>query len=331
MLLIQQAMLYIFDDSPLAPICPNALLPLGDASIEYMNALWRRVQTSEDKRSTRFSPESAAREALEKGETHFHRSNALLQVIYAAMQAAEIPTQGFDILTFCFETENVSYFALFYLPYRAAGVHAVTGTGEDIETAIYKNKYILPGAANKSVAGAVVNLETMEVCVKDVQAVTVTGERPLFSGVLLGLEAVRSTAEAVSAVEEIVTRVAEQSPVADERPVQETVRRAMAASLQETGALDVGFIATELFASDGECAQRVSEAMEEAGIEPVISVESTRIKNAFEKIRLSTDNGVSITLPRAVADDAESFRILNNPDGSISIEIRNIQSVETKN
>ena len=153
--------------------------------------------------------------------------------------------------------------------------------------------------------------------------------------VLLALESAMSAAETVSAIEEIVTRVIEEAPENVSQPMgqgsaQETARRAMASSLQETGALDVNFIASELFASDEERISRVSAAMEEAQIEPVVNVESTRIKNAFEKIRLSTDNGVSITLPRAVADDADSFRMINNPDGSISIEIRNIQSVETK-
>ena len=336
MLLIQHAMLYIFDDSPLAPICPSTELELTDAAVDYMRALKRRLYTSEEKRRTRFAPESAAPGLLAGAQTHFDRSNALMQHFYAAMQAAEMNTQGFDMLTFGFEEAGAPCFAVFYLPYRTVSVHAVTGGGEEIENAIYKNRYVLPSASYKAVAGAVVDLSTMEVCVKDAPVQTVTGERMLMQSVLLALESAMSTAETVSAVEEIVTRALEEGPQdGDEagpacRSAQDTARRAMASSLQETGALDMRFIASELFASDEERISRVNAAMEEAQIEPVVSVESTKIRNAFEKIRLSTDTGVSITLPRAVADDAERFRMVNNPDGSISIEIRNIQSVETK-
>ena len=335
MLLIQHAMLYIFDDSPRAPLCPSAELELTDASVDYIRALKRRLETSDEKRRTRFAPESAAAALMTGEQTHFDRSNALMQTFYAAMQAAEMNTQGFDMLTFSYEEADTPYFAVFYLPYRTVSVHAVTGGGEDIENAIYKNRYVLPSASYKAVAGAIIDLHTMEVCVKDAPVQTVTGERMLLQSVLLALESAMSAAETVSAIEEIVTRVIEEAPENVSQPMgqgsaQETARRAMASSLQETGALDVNFIASELFASDEERISRVSAAMEEAQIEPVVNVESTRIKNAFEKIRLSTDNGVSITLPRAVADDADSFRMINNPDGSISIEIRNIQSVETK-
>lgn len=336
MLLIQHAMLYIFDDSPLAPICPSAELELTDASVDYIRALKRRLETSEDKRRTRFAPESAVAELMQGEMSHFDRSNALLQAFYASMQAAEMNTQGFDVLTFSYEELDTPYFAVFFLPYRTVSVHSVTGGGEDIENAIYKNRYVLPSAGYKAVAGALIDLRTLEVCVKDAPVATVTGERMLMQSVLLALESAMSAAETVSAIEEIVTRVViEDAPENVSEPMlagnaQDTVRRAMASSLQETGALDVNFIASELFASDEERISRVSAAMEEAQIEPVVNVESTKLKNAFEKIRLSTDNGVSITLPRAVADDAESFRIVNNPDGSISIELRNIQSLETK-
>ena len=62
--------------------------------------------------------------------------------------------------------------------------------------------------------------------------------------------------------------------------------------------------------------------------------ESRSPEKTEQKRRIAMENAFAvmktITLPRAVADDADSFRMINNPDGSISIEIRNIQSVETK-
>lgn len=331
-MLISHALLYIFDDSPLAPICPSNELNLADGVSAYLGALKRRLEASEERRDTRLREESLVLEALRGENDAFSRSNAFVQAMYTAMQRKDIVTRGFDVITYTFEEAQEQYFAMFYLPYRGAYVHTVAGTGAHMENALVKNRYILPGAGSKGVAGAIVRLGTGEITLKDAVVQTQSGEGVYFGEAVLGCENAKSTLEMVEAVEEIACRVAQAQQSAEGEYTQEeqNVRRVMAASMEQNGALDMQYIAEEVFASDSERMERFQAAVEEAGIAPVVPVASTKLKNAFEKIRLATDNGVSITLPRAVADDESSFSIRNNPDGSISIELRNIQSIEAK-
>ena len=44
-------------------------------------------------------------------------------------------------------------------------------------------------------------------------------------------------------------------------------------------------------------------------------------------MRFTADDGVQITLPRDVADDPDRFEVAHNPDGTLSILIKGLQSL----
>ena len=70
--------------------------------------------------------------------------------------------------------------------------------------------------------------------------------------------------------------------------------------------------------------------MQEEAIEPVIPVENRRVMTQLQKLKIKTDNGISITLPRTLADDENSFAVVQNEDGTISIIISKVQELKTE-
>ena len=46
-----------------------------------------------------------------------------------------------------------------------------------------------------------------------------------------------------------------------------------------------------------------------------------------QALRFTADDGVQITLPREVADDPDRFEVAHNPDGTLSILIKGLQSL----
>ena len=59
-------------------------------------------------------------------------------------------------------------------------------------------------------------------------------------------------------------------------------------------------------------------------------MENKRVVAQLQKVRIRTDNGISISLPRALADDENSFAVINNADGTISIVINKVQELRTE-
>ena len=70
--------------------------------------------------------------------------------------------------------------------------------------------------------------------------------------------------------------------------------------------------------------------IQEEQLEPVIPVENKRVVAQLQRVKIKTDNGISITLPRELADDENSFAVVENGDGTISIIINKVQELKTE-
>ena len=142
---------------------------------------------------------------------------------------------------------------------------------------------------------------------------------------------VRSTKEAVQAVAQAI---AEAAPVEMDTPMlTPMVKRAMSKSIEEKGVIDVKDVAEEVFRSDPEreaIIEQVARQIQEEQLEPVIPVENKRVVAQLQRVKIKTDNGISITLPRELADDENSFAVVENGDGTISIIINKVQELKTE-
>ena len=153
----------------------------------------------------------------------------------------------------------------------------------------------------------------------------------LFSESLFAMAKTRTMKETVQAVTEMIEQAA--PPDMPEQELRPAVKRAMAKSIEEKGVIDVQDVAEEVFRSDSEreaIISEVSRQMQEEAIEPVIPVENKRVMAQLAKLKIKTDNGISISLPRTLADDENSFAVVQNDDGTMSIIISRVQELKTE-
>ena len=247
------------------------------------------------------------------------------------MQALEIPRAGFDMVIFSFDKENDPHLCVVQLPYRRAMVHQLEVEEEKVSTQILEHGFVLPLAGSKAFSGFVVNLSTGDIRLRDTAVLTNVGNRMLFSESLFAMAQTRTTKEAVQAVTEMIEQAAPPDMAPQE--LRPAVKRAMAKSIEEKGVIDVQDVAEEVFRSDSEreaIIEEVSRQMQEEAIEPVIPVENKRVMAQLAKLKIKTDNGISISLPRTLADDENSFAVVNNDDGTMSIIISRVQELKTE-
>ena len=330
--IIARAAVYIYDGSPIAPIFPAKAQKPSDDAGEYLSAIAEKLMTSDTSRTTYVAEGSAQEELLRRfilapfGEA----ADALMRSIDETMQALEIAREGFDMAVFTFDRDNEPHLCVAQLPYRRGVVHQVENGEEGLSTMLLMHGTVLPLASGKAYAGFVVNLSTGDIRLRDTAVLTNVGNRQLFSEALFAMAPTRSTKEAVQVVTEAIAQAAPEMPEQELRPA---VKRAMAASIEEKGVIDVQSVAEEVFRSDPEreaMIEQVSRQLAEESVEPVIPVENKRVVAQLQKVKIRTDNGISISLPRSLADDENSFAVINNADGSISIVINHVQELRTE-
>ena len=210
-------------------------------------------------------------------------------------------------------------------------VHQIEMEEEKVSTQILEHGFVLPLAGSKAFSGFVVNLSTGDIRLRDTAVLTNVGNRMLFSESLFVMAKTRTMKETVQAVTEMIEQAA--PPDMPEQELRPAVKRAMAKSIEEKGVIDVQDVAEEVFRSDSEreaIISEVSRQMQEEAIEPVIPVENKRVMAQLAKLKIKTDNGISISLPRTLADDENSFAVVQNDDGTMSIIISRVQELKTE-
>jgi len=331
--IIARAAVYIYDGSAASPIFPAKPGKPADETGAYLSAIAEKLMTSDTSRTTCVEPGSAQEELLRRfGYTPFgEAADALMRGMDESMQALEIPRSGFDMAIFSFDKDNDPHLCVVQLPYRHAMVHQVENGDEGFSTEILEHGFVLPLAGSKAYSGFVVNLSTGDIRLRDAQVLTNVGNRMLFSEALFAMAQTRTTKESVQVVTEMIAQAA--PPEMTEQELRPAVKRAMAKSIEEKGVIDVQDVAQEVFRSDPEreaIIEEVSRQMQEEAVAPVIPVENKRVMTQLQKLKIKTDNGISITLPRMLADDENSFAVVSNDDGTISIIISRVQELKTE-
>ncbi len=331
--IIARAAIAIYDGSAASPIFPAQPGKPSDETSAYLSAIAEKILSGDTSRTTCVEPGSAQEELLKRfGYTPFgEAAQALMLGMDESMQALEIPRAGFDMVIFSFDKENDPHLCVVQLPYRRAMVHQIEVQEETVSTQIQEHGFVLPLAGSKGYAGFVVNLSTGDIRLRDTEVLTNVGNRMLFSEALFAMAKTRTTKEAVAVVSDMIAQAAPVDMTEEE--LKPAVKRAMAKSIEEKGVIDVQDVAEEVFRSDPEreaIIEQVARQMEEEAVALVIPVENKRVMTQLQKLKIKTDNGISITLPRTLADDENSFAVVRGDDGTISIIISKVQELKTE-
>lgn len=331
--IIARAAIAIYDASPLSPIFPTKMGKPEDQAGEYLSAVAEKLMNSDTSRTTCVQPGGAQEELLRAflSMPFADAATALLHHMDESLQTLEIPREGYDMVVFTFDRDNEPHLCVAQLPYRNAMVHQLEATDEATATYLLPHAAVLPPAGSKTYAGFVVNLSTGDIRLRDSAALTNVGSRQLFSEALFAMAQTRTTKEAMAAVTEMIEQAA--PPDMTPQEIRPAVKRAMSKSIEEKGVIDVQDVAEEVFRADPEreaIIEEMGRQMKEESLEPVIPVENKRVMTALQKLKIKTDNGISITLPRTLADDENSFAVVQNDDGTISIIISRVQELKTE-
>lgn len=228
-----------------------------------------------------------------------------------------------------YKAKGKRYFALLLLESKQAYMHEVNYSEEGgLRNDIARHQATLPNPSQKVHSFAVIEAGSLSVAFCDKKRTIAGEERWLIPEGLLQCSMEASSKE----VFETVTRIVEE--VASEYGANTTVALSKAKTYvsdnaEDSNELDPDDLAREVF-DDDTLQAKFQEAVTEEQLPKRVKVDKAVAKRITKNHKIRTDTGIDITFPAEYGENPDFIEFVRTEDGLISIQLKNIGSIENR-
>ena len=332
---INHAILHILDFDSAVNVLSERELDFDTRAVRsFVSSHLRRARTSVDNRRAAFAQDSAFAGELKGyffGDREFVDLSQQIAEFFASELSKADKLESTDVLVADFEDDDdVRWFAVLLMASRTAFMHEVAREGGEVRNDIAKRYAILPGPSQKVSSYALVRASSMEAFYVDKKRKIMGEDTFVIPDGLLQCEGGVSGKEVIEAVTRIVEEVAEEHG-ANTAVALAKAKAAVAEKVEVDEEIAPWDIAEDIFEDEPVLKERVEERVREERLPERVAVERAVVERApVRNHKIRTDTGIEISFPAEMLKDTEYVQFVNEPNGLISIELKNIGSIEDK-
>lgn len=332
---VNHAILHILDFESAVNVMSQRELDLDTrAARSFVTSHLRRARTSGDNKRGAFAEDSAFAGELKSfffGERDFiDLSQQIAEFVSGELAKAE-KIESTDVFVADFEDDDdVRWFAVMLMNSRMAFMHEVAREGGEVRNDIARHYAILPSPSQKVASFALVRASTMDVYFQDKKRKIAGEDTFLIPDGLLQCETGVSGKEAIDAVTRVVEQVAEEHG-ANTAVALAKAKAAVAEAVEEDEELPPWDIVDEAFEDEPVMRDAIKASLQEEHLPERVPVERAQVERAaVRNHKIRTDTGIEISFPAEMVDNPDYIEFVNEPNGLISISLRNIGSFENR-
>lgn len=233
-----------------------------------------------------------------------------------------------DLMIIDVKIHGVKHLAILKLNYKDSYIH-YTEDNEGVVNSIIRQPCSLPLESQKIDEFAIINLESYIILLKE-KKFDLNGEKSAYiSKHLLKCDLVKSDKEKVKIITKASNKLIKEY-YDNDIELKNKVKTVINQNIEENRNLDLEHVAEQVFGSK-DMVDACKEEIKKKGIDDKeIKVNENYASKMKTKQRLVTESGIEIKVPYTFLSNKEKIEFINNPDGTISILIKNIDSIEDK-
>lgn len=264
-----------------------------------------------------------------KGEIDFiSLSSETATLLYDQLERAEA-IHPIDVIAVEIQSDEEQYTGFLCFENKVGYTHQVISGGDGISNEILRHYAILPNPSQKLGSFAFVRLSDQSIVFADKKRVVDGEETYVLPERVLQCSWQISSRETVKLVNKIATKVAEEhganSTVAVSRAKSYIAENAETSELLSP--MDMG---QEIFAQSQVMQSEFRHQIREAGLEAAVPVDRSYAQKAGKNHRIRTDTGIEISIPVDYFDNEQYVEFINNPNGTLSIALKNIAKITNR-
>ena len=237
-----------------------------------------------------------------------------------------------DIIMVHYEADGEDYFAILKMNYKTSYTHQTISDSLGNINDIILQKALLPSETQKLSEACIINLTDYSVRIVekkyDVNGVKVNYMSKMF----LNCTGRLSTKSKIAIVEKAVNNAVKKYYNESEQfEVQMETKSIINKEIEEAGTIDVPVVIDRIFKENVSIKDEVKEDLSKYHLEkePLTPVNKNTTKK-YEKQFLKTDTGIEIKIPMEQYNSKDAIEFITNPDGTISMLIKNIGNIKSK-
>ena len=330
-MLINEAVLHILDKNSGNLLLSQAPLQLGDPFlIEYITKLVDKIKKGDPHIGQLAADEPILGYLADEGISFLEKTQQLADKLFALIAPAEeIGPADYLFFTGTSDTGG-TLFGMIRLDYSSKVTHFVDYEGEAVSNTILQNHAILPNATQKPSEAFIVDLSNGNYTLIEKKVVIEGQKTAYFSEKFLEITVPVTTKEQIKEIKKTVTHIAKKH---DEEPYKAlaTTQQAIFHQLEEQDEIDAAAIFDKVFEEKPLAREAAQLAITEERVPEKIAVTNVpKYERKYSKQKFKLDNGIEITIPSEIYENKEMVEFINNPDGSVSVLIKNIESILNK-
>ncbi len=331
---VENVILHILDTNLGTPVLSHKEIGPDQEGFDFIENLVHKMLADDNGKNAVFSLENnrikeLCQSLLRKEIDFVNVSRELAGIFYDTIaHYPEIPPA--DLACFRVLIDNTPYLGCFKLNYRTNYIHHVQNDSGINVNLLVKQKTVLPGENQRVEEGFLVNFNDLGLRLVE-KEFEIDGEKQFYlSKKILGCGDQLSTAEKAKIINKVAEKIGKKYQN-EKYDVVARLRKVVAEEMEEGKNVNVGKVAREIFKDDPSAQREYIEEVQQAGIEEAEVQLSEKItERKFRNHKIKTDTGIEINFPATYYTNKEMIEFINNPNGTVSILIKNVAKISSK-
>lgn len=330
MIIINNAVLHILDFNSNAMVFSDLPLEIHNEAVETF--IIKHLEKSINNTGA-FESQFSAHSEMQKTFTNYAAgdidfisfSTAFAKQIQAALSESD-KTGLIDVLAVDFSLDNEKYFGALLCENKVGFTHQVIQTNEGLRNEIINHYAILPNISQKIDTFALVNLSTLAIQYADKKYLINGEDTYLLRDAVLKIDTGVSQKETFKLVNEVTKKVSDEYGGNSAQAVSKVKKiiRDNSETSEYINPLDIG---AEIFEESELMQEKYKQEMIAAKAPESVKVKNNFVERIAKKHKIKTDTGVEISIPIDYFEDRDFIEFINNANGTLSIEIKNIGKI----
>ncbi|MBV7389262.1 nucleoid-associated protein [Enterococcus sp. ALS3] len=326
---LKKAILHIVDRSSGDPLISQQELDLSKEYVrDYLTRKILKISSPQTKTGVLAEDSRFAMIAKDTTDHFVANSEKLLQLWYDAYKESE-EAPSCDILLALYEEDTEMYLALLKINYNQGYTHLVEADETGMKNELILHQALLSNKTQKADEAITVNLAKLNYELIEKKYVFSGEKQFYFSTKVIESVPVPSLEENVK----VIKRAAEKIGSKFENPKHDLVadvKEAIYEQVEETGQINPKEVSQKVFKENISAQMAFEAEIAEKGVESSVSLvkEAKAItEKKYGKQKLKLSNGIELIVPLEVYRNPDLIEFVNQPDGTISVMIKNVDEV----